>query len=86
MWSTKYWDITTSTSGRYNFTQEQTRTLRTPDCYPNDGYGGFDVDVTRYLPPRRRRASWTTREVPHDVHPLRHRHLQARRATTDRSQ
>jgi vancomycin resistance protein YoaR len=47
MYSTKYWDITSSTSGRYNYTEEQTRVLRTPDCYPNDGYAGFDVDVTR---------------------------------------
>jgi len=49
MYSTKYWDITTSTSDRYNFTEEQTRTLNTPDCYPNDGYGGFDVDVKRFF-------------------------------------
>jgi vancomycin resistance protein YoaR len=49
MYSTKYWDITTSTSDRYNYTEEQTRTLRTADCYPNDGYAGFDVDVMRYF-------------------------------------
>jgi vancomycin resistance protein YoaR len=49
MYSTKYWDITTRTSDRYNFTEEQTRTLRTPDCYPNDGYAGFDVDVKRFF-------------------------------------
>ena len=24
-----------------------TRTLTTPDCVPNTGYGGFDVDVSR---------------------------------------
>lgn len=48
MYSTKYWDITTETSDRYNFTSPATRTLDTPDCYPNTGYGGFDVDVTRY--------------------------------------
>ncbi len=24
-----------------------TRTLDTPDCYPNTGYSGFQVDVTR---------------------------------------
>ncbi len=59
MFSTKYWKITSKTSGRYNFTQEQTRILRTPDCYPNDGYGGFDVDVTRIF----RRAGQT--EVDH---------------------
>ena len=49
MWSTKYWDITTSTSDRYNLTSPKTRVLHTPDCYPNTGYGGFDVDVTRYF-------------------------------------
>ncbi|WP_114422931.1 VanW family protein [Nocardioides houyundeii] len=47
MWSTKVWDITSSTSERYNFTPAQTRTLDTEDCYPNSGYGGFDVDVKR---------------------------------------
>lgn len=49
MYSTKTWDITTKTSDRYNFTAAQTRTLTTPDCYPNSGYGGFDVDVWRYF-------------------------------------
>ena len=29
------------------FTEPDTRTLRTPDCYPNEGYGGFDIDVFR---------------------------------------
>ncbi len=49
MWSTKYWDITTKTGDRYNFTSPGTRTLTTADCYPNTGYGGFDVDVWRYF-------------------------------------
>lgn len=49
MWSTKYWDITTKTSDRYNYTSPATRTLTTPDCVPNSGYGGFDVDVWRYF-------------------------------------
>ncbi|ABL80676.1 MULTISPECIES: VanW family protein [unclassified Nocardioides] len=47
MYSTKYWDISTTTSDRYNYRQPATRTLTTPDCYPNTGYAGFDVDVTR---------------------------------------
>ncbi|WP_110181996.1 VanW family protein [Nocardioides solisilvae] len=47
MWSTKVWDIDSTTSPRYAFTQPETRTLSTPDCYPNAGYGGFDVDVKR---------------------------------------
>jgi vancomycin resistance protein YoaR len=49
MWSTKHWDITTSTSDRYNFTEEETRRVDTLRCHPNDGYGGFDVDVFRYF-------------------------------------
>ena len=49
MYSTKYWDITSTTSERYNFTKPGTRTLTTPDCEPNEGYGGFDVVVTRYF-------------------------------------
>ena len=49
MYSTKHWDITTTTSDRYNFRPPATRTLSTADCYPNTGYAGFDVDVTRYF-------------------------------------
>jgi vancomycin resistance protein YoaR len=49
MWSTKYWEITTSASNRYNLTQPKTRRLDTKDCYPNQGYGGFDIDVTRHF-------------------------------------
>ena len=49
MYSTKYWDITTKTGDRYNFTQEKTRHLSGPECEPNDGYGGFDINVWRYF-------------------------------------
>ncbi len=49
MWSTKTWDITTRTSGRYNLTQPETRRIDTPDCHANEGYGGFDIDVWRYF-------------------------------------
>ena len=49
MWSTKTWDITTKTGSRYNFTPEKTRRLSGPDCEPNDGYGGFDINVWRYF-------------------------------------
>jgi vancomycin resistance protein YoaR len=49
MYSTKTWDITSSTSDRYNYRPAKTRTLTTDDCYPNTGYSGFDVDVTRYF-------------------------------------
>ena len=49
MYSTKTWDITSKTSPRYNFRAPATRTLTTADCLPAVGYGGFDVDVTRYF-------------------------------------
>ena len=47
MFSTKVWDIETTTSGRYAYTAPATRTLDTVGCYPNSGYSGFTVDVTR---------------------------------------
>jgi vancomycin resistance protein YoaR len=47
MYSTKVWDIKSETSERYNYVGPGTRTLDTPDCYPNTGYSGFQVDVTR---------------------------------------
>ena len=47
MWSTKMWRITADQSERYNVTEEETRRLKGDDCVPNDGYGGFDIDVYR---------------------------------------
>ncbi len=49
MYSTKYWDITTSASERYNLTSPETRRVDTLQCHPNEGYGGFDIDVWRYF-------------------------------------
>jgi vancomycin resistance protein YoaR len=49
MWSTKYWDITAGVSDRYDRTKEKTRYLQGKNCVPNDGYGGFDIDVFRYF-------------------------------------
>nr|MBA2465396.1 VanW family protein [Nocardioidaceae bacterium] len=47
MWSTKYWDIETEESERYNLTLPETRQLPGEDCVPNEGYGGFEIDVFR---------------------------------------
>ncbi len=47
MYSTKIWDITASASERYAYVGPGTRTLDTPDCYPNTGFSGFQIDVTR---------------------------------------
>ena len=49
MYSTKVWDITTDASERYAYVEPATRTLNTPDCYPNSGYSGFQIDVFRYF-------------------------------------
>ena len=49
MFSTKHWDITTEASDRYAYAPPATRTLNTPDCYPNTGYSGFQIDVWRYF-------------------------------------
>ncbi|WP_322919916.1 VanW family protein [Nocardioides renjunii] len=51
MYSTKYWDITTTTGERYNITQPETRRIDSLTCHPNEGYGGFDIDVVRYFEP-----------------------------------
>jgi vancomycin resistance protein YoaR len=48
MFSTKYWDITTETGERHNYTSPATRTLDTKNCYPNTGYAGFDINIWRY--------------------------------------
>jgi vancomycin resistance protein YoaR len=47
MYSTKYWDIKAEQSERYNVTSPKTRRLSGPKCVPNQGYGGFDIDVFR---------------------------------------
>ena len=47
MWSTKTWRITAGQSERYHITSEETRHLSGDDCYPHEGYGGFDIDVYR---------------------------------------
>lgn len=49
MWSTKYWKIEATESARYNFTSPATRRIAGPDCEPNVGYGGFDIDVYRWF-------------------------------------
>ncbi len=72
MWSTKFWEISSITGDRYNFTEEKTRTLYGPECVPNDGFGGFDIDVTRVF--RRpgssevvKRENFHTRYIPSDT-------------------
>lgn len=51
MWSTKWWKITTSTGERYNLTKPKVRRIDDRKCHPNEGFGGFDIDVVRYFEP-----------------------------------
>ena len=51
MYSTKWWDITTSTGERYNPTPAKTRKIDSLTCHANEGFGGFDIDVVRYFTP-----------------------------------
>ena len=72
MWSTKYWDIKASQSDRYNETQPETRRLSGDECVPNEGYGGFDIDVFRsFFKPGSdelvRRETFNTTYTPSDT-------------------
>jgi len=67
MWSTKYWDITTRASERYNVTQPGTQTSNSKECVPQTGVPGFEIDVYRYF----RRAGYTElvrRETMHTTY------------------
>jgi len=48
MWSTKYWDVTTTTSDRSNVVQPKTVYSQSPTCFAKGaGNPGFSVSVTR---------------------------------------
>lgn len=47
MFSTKVWDITTTTSDRYAFTPFKERTIESDNCENTSGAPGFQVDVKR---------------------------------------
>ena len=51
MYSTKHWDITSTTGKRYNLTEPKTRRIDSLKCHPNEGFGGFDIDVVRHFRP-----------------------------------
>ncbi len=67
MYSTKYWDITTTTSRRYDPRPFRTRHLSGAGCVPNQGSDGFDIDVHRLF---RRHGSATLdhRETMHTAY------------------
>ncbi|MFT4263869.1 MAG: VanW family protein [Nocardioides sp.] len=49
MWSTKVWDITTTTSARYASTPFKKRKISGGNCETTVGANGFQVDVKRYF-------------------------------------
>lgn len=73
MYSTKWWDITTTTGKEHNLTQPKTRRIDTVECHPNEGYGGFDIDVVRYFEPagknteQRDPETFSTTYIPSDT-------------------
>ncbi|MBM7507292.1 vancomycin resistance protein YoaR [Nocardioides salarius] len=48
-YSTDYWDISSKTGERYDYTQPTTRTLSGEDCYAYEGSAGFSINVWRYF-------------------------------------
>ena len=64
MWSTRVWDISSRTGERYAYTSPDTRYLSGDDCIPNEGYGGFSIDVVRVF----RRAGERTIERTERFH------------------
>lgn len=49
MWSTKHWDITTTTGDRYNIRTPGSRVSTETDCEPQDPNTGFDIKVYRHF-------------------------------------
>ena len=47
MWGTRYWTVKSSTSERYNVRKGGNLTDNGPDCVPQAGNDGFDIDITR---------------------------------------
>ena len=49
LWSTAAWEVTTSTSARYDLVEPGAVEDATDDCVASPGRRGFAVDVTRHL-------------------------------------
>jgi hypothetical protein len=49
LWSTAAWEVTVSTSSRYDVVPPATTAGTGADCVPSPGRNGFSVDVTRHL-------------------------------------
>ncbi len=49
MWSTKVWDVTTSTGARYAYTDFAKRKIDSSNCEDTVGAKGFQINVKRYF-------------------------------------
>ncbi|MDI4659330.1 hypothetical protein, partial [Xanthobacter autotrophicus] len=49
LWSTAAWEVTTSTSARYNLVEPTVTDVAGADCVASPGKRGFTVDVARHL-------------------------------------
>ncbi|MCW2833502.1 MAG: VanW family protein [Nocardioides sp.] len=68
MYSTKHWNITAAESERYNVTNAKVRRVDTLECHSNEGYGGFEIDVTRYFEPAGANTETREPEVFHTTY------------------
>ncbi len=75
MWSTDYWDITASTSDRYDFTPEGTRRINSRGLRPQRRLRRLRRRRDPPLPAGGGGPAPPQRAVPHDVRPVRHGHL-----------
>ena len=70
LWGTEHFDVTTSTSDRFNFTEPSTVYNSAPGCVPhNSPERGFSVTVSRTVSLDGAEVadnSWTTRYIPWD--------------------
>lgn len=49
LWSTKYWDVSQKSSGKYNLTDPETKYNEAEKCVAESGgQKGFTIDITRY--------------------------------------
>jgi hypothetical protein len=49
MWGTRYWSVKATTSHRYHVRKVGHLTDSGPNCVPQPGSAGFDVDITRRI-------------------------------------
>jgi vancomycin resistance protein YoaR len=67
LWSSDYWDVRAGLSEQYDFTEPQERYVTDEDCVEQTGFGGFEVDVFRYVSRRGERVRTEKDHVVYDA-------------------